>query len=209
MEQYVQEKLENISKELAELANLPESWEKVYTNIVNGIELPFSFITEEDLAFTTEQQKKLEKLRDKRNLEIKGKQKFNSVTDKVKYGFSVDDPVFVVMKGVSFTGYVEEVIDNRTFYVSTPHGRMKIETKYDTFLKHRKVQDYSHIIIPESIQKMNTKQLLQALQNTRTWRYHGEGYGYNEVNFIKAELAKREHVPSKKEKKVVQQFLKK
>jgi hypothetical protein len=106
------------------------------------------------------------------------------------------------MKGFSFPGYIADIkIDKKgieQIAVDSVNGLIQKLSRAD--LKYRIVQDLSKVEISEEkkavIKKMNTIQLLEELRYVRVG-----GRSIFTMEQIKAELATRPHIKSKKERK--------
>lgn len=205
MEKHLKEQLYNISISLGNLSKKPYNLDEIFYSLVNGLALPFSFITVEDLIYTPDQQERLEQLRQKNLVEIQIKE--SNLKSPSYAPLGVEDPVFIIINGVSFSGYIVKIITSREKYiVSTPHGEMTVSREQ---IKKRYVEDYSNVTIPEVLKKMRTKELLRQLSYTGEYRYDDneywvKSYGQDE---LRAELANREHIPSKREIKTVKKYL--
>lgn len=163
---------------------------------------------EKVLGLSSEQQDRLSRLRKEHEND---KEVFKDRLANIRtYGLEVNDPVRVTIKGVSFSGYIYSKNNSDfegTFYeVSTPHGIIKCE--WGQVRRRSTPGDYSGVEVPEALKKMSTKKLLKTLGFIRL-SYDGTTYeGYTEDQ-VKAELSTREHVPSKRELKVIKELMKK
>jgi hypothetical protein len=160
-------------------------------------------ITEEDLVFTEAELNTIEELRRQRRI--------NNYHNKTstwvpRPGLKEGSPVSLVYDGANMIGTILKIYRenawNILYDVSTPGGIMKKVNR----VWSRTIQDFSGIVIPEALKKMNTGQLLSLLQSTRLCsEYDEEEYHapYYNPDVLKAELANRPHVFNKKERKAL------
>lgn len=160
-------------------------------------------LTEEDFAYTPDEQQKIANLRLKRTQE-----QFDKETDiqhqkwreenKLKPG----DPVSITYEGSTFIGFLLKEEDNK-YTLSTPHGVLKdLYLPFGSICK-REIEDVSGVSIPEEFKTIPTKSLINRLRAERLVYVED----YDEflrheylIKQLKAELATREHVASKTQK---------
>ncbi len=174
--------------------------------------------------YTPEQEARIEELRKKEELERKQREakKHDEQLREQISGLNVGTPVRLDYRSTSFVGYIVKIHKGEsrwkdTFDIISPHGLLEYIPKYsdgnDFKITKRTVQDMSGVVIPDELKDIHTKTLLKMLNHARMyWWYNEEQIGpplkigYDE---IKAELANREHIPTRREKKVMRQYKKK
>ncbi len=166
-------------------------------------------LTEEDFAFSSEQQEKIKNLRTKRTQEQFDKEEDKKLAEfNKKNRLKVGDPIYITKDGVTFIGFLKIIKEERyksdVFTASTPHG--DIEGLNWRNIQKRVIEPLQDVTIPDNLKAMSTKSLLRELRYARklTYNSYDDWYrGNYQINQLKAVLATREHVPSKKENKVV------
>lgn len=173
------------------------------------------------LLYTEEQEEKIKRLREEAERERKNKPvnailaNIHRVYDKLKEG----DPVFVKFEGKKISGRIIKVRKekrtvkwsnkaNRTeeftiYDVKTPLGEITMPDSFD-YIQLRHVEDLSNVEIPEELKKLNTHHLLAMLREERIWQD-----GKYSKQELKAELALRPHVRTKRELQKFNAFKKK
>ena len=184
-------------------------------------------ITEEDLAFTNEQLERIEELRKrsgtgkpKTHIRKKKSTKSNTNQDTTQSRYyscgsrNLEEgmPVTVTEQGHTFIGFVTKVHPDRwypKFDVKTAGGDILKEIDHRC-ISYRAKDMYSYGgEIPEELTKWTTQHLLNELKVSRfreSDSYNPDDYdnGYVYPSYqIKAELAKRPHIPTKAERKAV------
>jgi len=175
------------------------------------------------LLYTEEQEEKINRLRAEAVREREEKKKWIKRLNQ-DYGalseFKEGDPVFVKFDGKSIAGRIIKVrtekktmsytrtttkIQEFTVYdVKTPLGNVTVPQSWE-YIQQRFVEDLSGVEIPEELKKINTRQLLSYLKGARIW---GDCAGFSREQ-IKAELALRPHIRTKRELQKFNTFKKK
>ena len=176
---------------------------------------------EEKLLYTEEQLEKLEKLR---NLSAAEKR---ANTDRIKHAWiynNLDEPLAIGEK-VYYNG-LSCIISDRTrkekvgrfskndkyYYLYEVKQGITIYKNVQRYsLRKRSVQNYDNVIISENIKALDTKRLLSWYRSVAYKSIWDDDMDIDpndpEMQFLelqlKAELSKREHIPSKKEKSII------
>jgi len=165
-------------------------------------------LTEEDFfIINEEQQQRLANLRLEREQE-----KFNKEEDAKLRAFNKEnnlkkgDSIFVVLEGIEFSGFISDIQKNEEGFVeyftaATSHGTLS-DLSYKN-IKRRDVEDLTGVVIPQEFKDKNTRQLLRELRIAQLLIYDSYEDWFRasyKMKQLKAELATREHIPSKREK---------
>ena len=177
-------------------------------------------ITEEDLVFTNEQLKRIEELRKKSGTgkifpRKKKKSTYKEVEPSDEYkaenwgsrNLKPGMPVTVTEEGHTFIGFVTKVHTDPwypKFDVETIGGNILKEIDHRC-VKYRIKDKYLYTgEIPEEISKLTTQHLLSELRKSRIPSESNDDWKYDlYIRQVKAELAKRPHIPTKAERKAV------
>ena len=176
------------------------------------------------LLYTEEQEEKIKRLREEAEREREDKRKTmewlkdkesNHILNKLKE----DAPVFVKFEGKTISGRIIKVRkEKRTVKWSNTVNRTKEFTVYDVktplgvitvplsweHIQFRHVEDLSNVEIPDELKKLSTRHLLAMLRWERIWQD-----GKYSKQELKAELALRPHVRTKRELQKFNAFKKK
>lgn len=184
-------------------------WAKIPARNTNFTLSEASFYSKEDLS-------KLEKLRTEAEKErhlksTKSSQKPLTYLKDLKVGDKIYKPwTFGHSNGRTICTIVKKyrktITDHRNTkvrknFVLLKKGFEEFEIPYDDkttvtlFVK----EDLSHVVVRDEIKKMSTKYLLECYQA----RMYSDEYSSQELLEMKAELNTREHVPNKKERKII------
>lgn len=158
--------------------------------------------------YTPEQEEKLQKLREKREIERlqvydqrKNEEEYNK-----RWGLHVNDPVYVTIKGKTVCGYITRV-DGYIYDVKTPYG--VVEKLLRSEIRKRVVENLDNVVVPEELKTFTTVKLLELLRLYRVGYTHKLSNGIVVTKEqLKAELKNRPHIPAKNEKKVYQERIK-
>jgi hypothetical protein len=164
--------------------------------------------TETDFkVYTSEQEEKIEKLREQNEAERRQKHtQMERMSNIPAYQpLKVSDPVFLRLESKTISGYIMEIDETdrwkKLYTVKTPLGTVKNVPSNSIQLRH--VEDLSHIVIPDEIKEYTTAHLLQILQGYRKgWSHAYWGTLPFSREVVKAELRRRPHVPTKRERKI-------
>lgn len=152
--------------------------------------------------YTPEQEEKLQKLREKREierLEVYNRRKNEDEHNK-RWGLHVNDPVYVTIKGKTVCGYITRV-DGYIYDVKTPYG--VVEKLLRSEIRKREVENLDDVVIPEELKTYTTVKLLELLKWRRMGYTHKLSNGVVVTREqLKAELKTRPHISNKNEKKI-------
>ena len=163
-------------------------------------------ITEEDLAFSPEQQDKIDELRKAKENQISFTQKGdNTYRDKLVEGA----PCRFTSEGHTFIGYIKNIYkeDHTRYYdIDTPVGLMKKIWHGDVWYREVTSYEGDKDLIPKELYSMTTQKLLNELKISRLKERIDEDYYVKDVYptwMIKAVLQTRPHIPTKAERKAI------
>jgi hypothetical protein len=161
--------------------------------------------------YTEEQEKKIDYLREQRELEREKKNANNTHSDFLKNQnrLGVGDPVFITIDGKTISGRIVGSHGNYVFDVNTPYGRITDISAHESKMCKRFVEDLSHVKVPEELKTMSTHRLLKLLQDYRCGNFEYWGTPKWTKEQLKAELMLRPHVPTKGEKRIFTKRIKK
>lgn len=165
-------------------------------------------ITEEDLAFSPEQQDKIAELRKAKENQISFTQKGdNTYRHKLVEGA----PCRFNAEGHTFIGHIKKVYKEgytRYYDIDTPAGLMKKIWHGDVW--YREVTSYKgdKDLIPKDLYSMTTQKLLNVLKISRLMESSDEDYDYYVKDvyptwMIKAVLQTRPHISTKAERRAI------
>lgn len=167
-------------------------------------------INEEQLSFSVEQMEKIEKMRRDRSVDNYYPSRNSSKpstyvsNDRLEVGM----PVTVVEGDHTMIGFVISV--NKTerpvrYDINTPGGLLK--NVYCGNVRFRKINDYTGVVIPEELKKLTTQHLLAKLKRSRIHENGDDDNYWTGPTYycfqLKAELATREHIATKAERKAM------
>jgi hypothetical protein len=165
----------------------------------------------ENIIYTEDQLETLNRLREKRERDILRKKEYDQNT--AMRQLCEGDPVHVMYSGKSIPGVVVNVVYSGKisdyiigFDVSTVYGIIYVQN--DSFqdrpvtIRRRIVQVVTDVMIPDELKKISTPNLLRMLRST-----YSDSHTRYSVEELKAELYHREHIPSKKEKRIFTELI--
>lgn len=124
----------------------------------------------------------------------------------------------VTIGGMTIIGTVVDMRQTKSgtkvYDISTPAGMIKDFTS--SYLEKRRIRlrikkDLSRVVVPETLKKMSTPNLIRLLRSMSLDFYydyeHYNRYAYTEDQ-VRAELATRPHIPNKRETQIIRQWQK-